>query len=82
MCDDHVIGLPDQSIVDVALPPNDPERKSVIYDVPFPFNIMKILSRSKRAELLFSTLIENDRSGITYCILGLFLLFKIFKHGN
>ena len=65
MCDDRVVCSPGQAIVDIAPPPNDPEMKSLIYEVPFSFDVMKVLRCSKRTKIMFSTLIENEKPGIS-----------------
>ncbi|XP_028404501.1 KICSTOR complex protein SZT2-like [Dendronephthya gigantea] len=61
MCDDRVVNSPQQAVVHVKSPPNDPDRKSLIYEVPFPFDVMKVLGYSRQAELWFATLIEHER---------------------
>jgi hypothetical protein len=65
MCDDRVVNSPDEAIVHIQSPTSDPDKKSTIYEVPFPFDVMKVLNRSRQAELWFSTLIENERPGMS-----------------
>lgn len=64
MCDDRVVNSPEEAIMHIKSPPNDPDRKSLIYEIPFPFDVMKILRHSRQAKLLFSTLIEHERPGM------------------
>ena len=65
MCDDRVVNSPDEAVVHIQSPPNDPDKKSLIYEVPFPFDVMKILDRSRQTELWFSPLIEYERPGMS-----------------
>ena len=65
MCDDRVVSSPDEAVVNIPSPPSDPNKKSLIYEVPFPFDVMKLLEHSRQAELWFSTLIEHERMGMS-----------------
>ena len=65
MCDDRVVNSPDEAVVHIQSPTSDPNKKSIIYEVPFPFDVMKVLGRSRQAELWFSTLIEHERPGMS-----------------
>ena len=76
MCDDRVVISPDEAIVHIQSPPNDVDKKSLIYEVPFPFDVMKILDHSRQAELWFSTLIEPERQCMSICSATVFLAWE------
>lgn len=77
MCDDRVVISPDEAIVHIQSPPNDADKKSLIYEVPFPFDVMKILDHSRQAELWFSTLIEHERQRMSTFPRHFFYKFEV-----
>lgn len=75
MCDDQVVPCPNEAVNDVMSPPSDPDKMSLIYEIPFPFNVIKLLTHSRQVNFLFSTLIEHERGkNISY-----FLIVHLFN---